>query len=81
MPQNTRCPLSAGHPQGGVGTGADQGVQETPTPCEGGSHLSSIQECGPALPGFQLFKKGQKSGFFYEISQLKFFRIKFLKNT
>lgn len=63
VPQDTRCPLSAGHPQGGVGTGADQGVQETPTPCEGGSHLSFIQECGPACKASNFSRKARNLDF------------------
>lgn len=52
---------------GGRGAWADQGVQ-APHPVKSGEppliHLSSArQEHGLALPGFQLSKKGQKSGF------------------
>ena len=67
-------------PPGRGGDWGRPGQTGDPHPCKGVSHVSSTQECGPALLGFQLFKKGQKSEFFYEISQLKFFCTKFLKN-
>ena len=45
------------------GDGADQEVQGTPTPCEGGSHLSFIQECGPACKASNFSRKARNLDF------------------
>ena len=42
-----RCPLGARRPQGGVGTGADQGRQETPTPVKGSATSHPPKNVGP----------------------------------